>query len=125
MINKVIMVGRLATNPEFDYVGTDKKPKSTFRIAVKGYGDKSDFFTVSSWNKQAEYVSNNLKSGDMIFVEGRLSVRETEKDGVKSTWVEIVSNEIQRLAKKFSKTEEAEAEPDSGSDELSALLEGI
>ena len=100
MYNKVIMMGRLVSDPELRTTPQGVNVCS-FRIAVdrrfqqKGEERKSDFFNIVAWRQQAEFVNRYFSKGRMILVEGELTTRNyTDKNGNPSTWYEIVADRI-------------------------------
>jgi single-strand DNA-binding protein len=59
------------------------------------WGDKSNYFDVVVFGRQAETASNYLAKGRRIGVDGRLSWREwTAQDGGKRQSTEIVANDV-------------------------------
>ncbi len=104
MINRVVLVGRLTRDPELRTTTTGKSV-CDFSIAVQKRGPKpadgspdADFFRVSAWERQAEYVSNYLQKGRLIAVDGRLTSRKyTASDGTNREVVEIVAESVQSL----------------------------
>lgn len=103
MINRVVLVGRLTRDPELRSTNTGKSVVSfsiavTKRIKPTDGSPDADFFRVSAWEKQAEYVSNYLTKGRLIAVDGRLQSRKyTGSDGVEREVVEIVAEAVQGL----------------------------
>ena len=100
-MNKVILVGRLAQDPEVRYTATGKAV-ATFSLAVSrrvGQGQEStDFITIVSWEKLAEICGNNLTKGRRILVEGRLQIRSYEaQDGQKRRVAEVIAQNIEFL----------------------------
>lgn len=98
-MNKFIGIGRLTRDPEIRYTQTGKAVAS-FSIAIdSGYGDnkKADFVPIVVWDKLAEVCGNNISKGRKILVEGRLQIRDYEKDGVKKRTAEIVAQNIEFL----------------------------
>ncbi|MBC8016076.1 MAG: single-stranded DNA-binding protein [Sporomusaceae bacterium] len=98
-MNKVILVGRLTRDPEVRYTQTGKAVAS-FSIAVdNGFGDnkRADFIPIVVWDKLAEVCGNNLTKGRRVLVEGRLQIREYEKDGQKRRSAEVVAQNIEFL----------------------------
>lgn len=100
MYNKVIMMGRLVSDPELRTTPQGVSVCS-FRIAVdrrfqqKGEEKKSDFFNVAAWRQQAEFVNRYFNKGRLILVEGELTTRNyTDKNGNNATWYEIVADRI-------------------------------
>lgn len=101
-MNKVILVGRLAQDPEVRYTTTGKAV-ATFSLAVsrrtgQGQQDSTDFIPIVSWEKLAEICGNNLTKGRRILVEGRLQIRSYEtQDGQKRRVAEVVAQNIEFL----------------------------
>lgn len=100
-LNVVILMGRLARDVEVRESGDMKI--ATFTVAVdKPYtsskqkeNDTADFIRCVAFRQSAEFVSKYFGKGDMIAVEGRLSVRQyQDKDGNNRTMTEVVSNRI-------------------------------
>ncbi len=105
-MNKVIIVGRLTRDPEVRYTQTGKAVAS-FSVAVdSGYGEnkKADFIPVVVWDKLAEVCGNNLTKGRRVLVEGRLQIRDYEKDGQKRRAADVVAQNIEFLDTKNQST---------------------
>lgn len=116
-MNKVIIVGRLTRDPEVRYTQTGKAVCS-FSVAVdSGYGEnkKADFVPVVVWDKLAEVCGNNLSKGRRVLVEGRLQIRDYEKDGQKRRAADVVAQNIEFLDTK-SQVDNKPAKTDSGYD---------
>lgn len=101
-LNRVTLVGRLTRDPELRHTAGGDGVCS-MRIAVSSrardengqWGDKSNFFDVTVFGRQAENVVNYLAKGRRIGVDGRLSWREwTAQDGSKRQNVEVIANDI-------------------------------
>jgi single-strand DNA-binding protein len=99
-VNKVILVGRLAQDPEVRYTQSGKAVAS-FNIAVNRFGgqkESTDFIPIVAWEKLAEICGNNLTKGRRILVEGRLQIRSYEAtDGQKRRVAEVVAQNIEFL----------------------------
>ena len=98
-MNKVILVGRLTRDPEVRYTQTGKAVAS-FSVAVDtGFGEnkRADFIPIVVWDKLAEVCGNNLTKGRRVLVEGRLQIREYEKDGQKRRSAEVVAQNFEFL----------------------------
>ncbi len=88
MLNKVLLQGRLAADPELRHTSSGIAT-ANFRLAVdRGFKDKetgerkADFISIIAWRQTAEFVSRYLQKGRMIVVDGRLQARDyTDKDG--------------------------------------------
>jgi len=125
-VNRVFLTGRLVADPDIRYTPTGNEV-AQLRIAVsRNYKNKQDpsnwqeetsFITIVAWNRLADKVEKTIKKGDLIFVEGRLRIREYEVDGNKRYATEIVARDIKLIVAKGAKEieiEEAtdESEPD-------------
>lgn len=98
-MNKVIIVGHLTRDPEVRYTQTGKAV-TTFSVAVNtGYGEnkRADFIPVVVWDKLAEVCGNNLTKGRRVLVEGRLQIRNYEKDGQKRIAADVVAQNVEFL----------------------------
>lgn len=116
MYNKVTLVGRLVRDPELGYT-PDGKAVANFTIAVdRGFKDKetgestADFIKITTWDKQAENVSNILKKGRLVLVDGSIRTGSYEKDGQK-----VYTTDIQAVRVVFLDRVEKVAEGGSGS----------
>lgn len=96
MINKVIITGRLVSDPELRYTPSNKAV-ATARIACprdfkNQNGEReSDFFPLVIWGKQGENFSNWIKKGYLVTVEGRLQTRSYENQQGQKVYVTEVN----------------------------------
>ena len=101
MLNRIILMGRLARDPELRHTQTGT-PVASFRLAVdrdfkdKATGEKAtDWIDVVAWRQTAEFVSRYFAKGRMAVVEGRLQMRDwTDRDGNKRTSAEVVADNV-------------------------------
>ena len=101
MLNRIIIMGRLARDPELRRTQTGT-PVASFRLAVdrdfkdKATGERStDWIDVVAWRQTAEFVSRYFTKGRMAVVEGRLQMRDwTDKEGNKRTSAEVVADNV-------------------------------
>jgi len=116
-MNKVILVGRLAQDPEVRYTQSGKAVAS-FTLAVNRFGggqnqgqNTADFVPIVAWERLAETCGNNLTKGQRVLVDGRLQIRSYEaNDGQKRRVAEVVAQSIEFLERK-----QASAGGDAGS----------
>jgi single-strand DNA-binding protein len=126
-LNSVILMGRLVADPDIRYTpkGT---PHCTFRIAVNrrfkdqnstDWREETYFFTVSIWGPLADRLSDRLKKGSAVLVQGELRSRSWDTPtGEKRSVVEIHGRSIQILDRAApADIEPAEPEPDLPPDE--------
>jgi len=117
-MNKVILVGRLAQDPEVRYTQNGKAVAS-FSLAVNRFGgqgqNEADFVPIVAWEKLAETCGNNLTKGQRVLIEGRLQIRSYEtKDGQKRRIAEVIAQNMEFLERKQTHTEGNEAIPFGG-----------
>ncbi|MEJ7508541.1 single-strand DNA-binding protein [Staphylococcus simulans] len=113
MINRVVLVGRLARDPEFRTTQNGISI-TTFTLAVNrnftnSNGEReADFINVVTFKKQAENVSNYLFKGNLAGVDGRLQSRSYENDEGRKIFVtEVLADSVQFLEpKKSQKTQQ-------------------
>lgn len=116
-MNKVILVGRLAQDPEVRYTQNGKAVAS-FTIAVNrftGQGQKeADFIPIVAWEKLAETCGNNLTKGQRVLIEGRLQIRSYEaNDGQKRRVAEVIAQNMEFLERKQT-ADDKDANPFGG-----------
>ncbi len=101
-LNKVMLIGNLGADPEMRYTA-DGNAVTTFNLAVNRNWtgpdgerkEETEWFTVVSWEKLAETVSQFLQKGRRAYVEGRLQTRSWEgQDGQKRYKTEVVANTV-------------------------------
>lgn len=98
-INEVVIVGRLARDPELRHT-TNGKPVCGFTVAVDRYMGKdneneADFIPVVAWNSTAEFISKYFSKGKKIIVKGNLRQRSWEdNDGKKHYVLEVWAEKV-------------------------------
>ena len=95
-MNKVILVGRLCSNPELRYVGDKNSALTRFSLAVnRNYKNKEgnydcDFIECYLWNKKAETFSQYMSKGKLVGIEGKLRLDEyTNENGEKRSIIRV------------------------------------
>jgi single-strand DNA-binding protein len=108
MLNKIMLIGNLGKDPEFNVI-PDGTPVAKFSLAVnrnvKGRdGERvkeTDWFNIVAWRQLAEICEKYLHKGSKVYIEGRLSIRKyTDKEGIQRTAVEVVASDMQMLDSK-------------------------
>ena len=103
MLNRVILIGRVANDPEFKYTPSGVAV-STFRVAVNrpftnAQGEReADFIDIVAWRQAAEFAANYLGKGRLVAVEGRLQIRSYQaQDGTRRRVSEVVCDNLKGL----------------------------
>lgn len=102
-MNKVIMIGNLANDPEGRTTQSGIS-QSTFRIAVQrrfanAQGVReADFFTVIAWRQTADFCNRYLTKGRKVAVEGSIQNRSYDaQDGSKRYVTEIIADSVEAV----------------------------
>lgn len=109
-MNKVILIGRLANEPE-ERTTTSGKTVATYRIAVdrqfKQEGQpEADFLNCVAWGKTGEFAAKHLRKGMKIAIEGRIQSRSYDDSNGKKVFItEIIVERHEFVEKKASGTE--------------------
>ena len=100
-MNKVILIGNLAADPE-SRTTQSGVAQCTLRLAVqRRFANQqgvreADFFTVVCWRQTAEFCSRYLSKGRKIAVEGSLQTRSYDaQDGSKRFVTEVVADNVE------------------------------
>lgn len=104
-MNRVILIGRLARDPELKFTQSGKAV-ATFSIAVNNPYKKDDasFFNVVVWGKSAENCANYLSKGRLVGLEGRLQSRSYKtQTGEKRYVTEVIADNVEFL--EYAKSE--------------------
>jgi single-strand DNA-binding protein len=102
MINSVVLVGRMGTDPELRYAQTGT-PIAKFRLAVSrprrsdSPEEETDWLNIVCFGKTAEFVGQYLDKGSLVGIEGRIQTRQYDQDGRQMWWTEIAANNVQAL----------------------------
>ena len=105
MLNQVVLVGRLTSDPEIITTENGKK-MSTINIAVqRSYKNmdglyETDFIRCILWNGVASSTHEYCHSGDIVGVKGRLQTRSYEKDDEKKYVMEVIADKVTFLSNK-------------------------
>ena len=114
-------MGNLTRDPELKTLPSGSSVANfgiaTNRVWRNQQGEKQEevqFHNVVVFGKQADTVSQYLKKGSSVFMEGRLQTRNWEaQDGTKRTKTEIVAERVhfgpRKQAGGFARKEEAES----------------
>ncbi len=106
-MNKVILIGRLARDPELRTTPTNLSV-ATFTIAISrpfnsqnGGAPETDFINCVVWRRQAENLAKYCHKGSQVAVEGRIQTRNYQaQDGSRRYVTEIMCDNITFLGSK-------------------------
>ncbi|MFA5270072.1 MAG: single-stranded DNA-binding protein [Patescibacteria group bacterium] len=101
-LNKVMLIGNLTRDPELRSTPNGQSVAS-FAIATnRAWNDAAgqlqkavEYTDIVAWGKLAEVVSQIMKKGRRVYVEGRLQTRNWEgQDGVKRYKTEVIASDV-------------------------------
>ncbi len=104
----VILIGQVGQDPEMREFGEGKKVANFSLATNKSYkpanGERkteTQWHRIKAWGKDAEFIGNYIKKGDLIYVEGEIQYgKYTSKEGVEKYTTDIVVNKVQSLSSK-------------------------
>jgi single-strand DNA-binding protein len=105
-VNKVILVGNLGADPEVRYLPSGDAVANIRLATTDRYKDKqsgefkemTEWHRVSFFGRLAEIVSEYLKKGSSVYIEGRIRTRKYQaQDGTDRYSTEIVADQMQML----------------------------
>ncbi|SDR54421.1 single-strand binding protein [Paraburkholderia fungorum] len=105
-VNKVILVGNLGADPEVRYLPSGDAVANIRLATTDRYKDKAsgemkeatEWHRVSFFGRLAEIVSEYLKKGSSVYLEGRIRTRKWQaQDGTDRYSTEIVADQMQML----------------------------
>ena len=99
--NSVELIGNIGKAPELRHT-PNNTAVTDFTLAMSKSckdadgNEKSEttWIRIVCWSFLAETVCKILNTGDLVFVHGRLSSRNYEKDGQKHSVVEVVAEDV-------------------------------
>ena len=110
MLNRVVLIGRLASDPELKYTPSGIAV-ANFRLAVNripnAQGEReADFVPIVVWRQSAEFAANYLTKGRLVAVDGRLQIRSwVAQDGTRRKQAEVVAENLRALDRPKEQTE--------------------
>lgn len=119
MINKVILIGNLGRDPEVRRL-ENGAAVAKFSVATnESYKDKSgewqtltEWHDIVAWRNLAERAEQQLKKGNSVYIEGKLTHRKyQDKDGIDRYISEVVANTFRLLEKRENSNFPSKAMP--------------
>ncbi len=113
-INKVVLMGHLAADPEVKVTQSGHK-MALFKVVTNrdwqsGDGERhqsTDYHKIIAWKKLAEICGGYLKKGSAVYLEGRIMNHNfQDKEGQKRLATQIVADLINFISYKKSKDAE-------------------
>lgn len=104
MINKATLIGHVGADPESRYmpngnavVNFSLATTEKWKDAQGNKAEKTSWHRLVCFGKLSEVITQYVKKGDKLYIEGRIDYQEYEKDGVKKYSTQIIVNNMQML----------------------------
>lgn len=119
-INKVILIGNLGNDPDTRYTSSGAAVANVSLATSESWKDKdtgeqqerTEWHRVVFFGRLAEIVSEYLRKGSQIYVEGRLQTRKwQDKDGNDRYSTEVVASEMQMLGSRGGSPDMGQSAP--------------
>lgn len=115
-MNALHIMGRLTAEPEITST-TSGTTIARYTVAVdrrfaKEGQQKTDFFSCTSFGKQAEFAEKYLKKGTKVVISGEMRLDLVQKDGKNVTYPKVAVNEIEFAESKRSDSGETKTDND-------------
>ena len=103
-VNKITLIGNVGRDPDIQQTKSGTKVAqfslaTNRRMAAGSDGEeRTDWHRLTLWNRQAQFAEEYIKTGDRIYIEGRLEYDSYERDGVVIPTAEIQVREVVLLS---------------------------
>jgi len=108
-VNKAILVGNVGKDPEVRYLDSGVAVATiTLATSERGYTlangtqvpERTEWHNIIAWRGLAEIAEKYIKKGNQLYVEGKITTRKWEKDGVTRYSTEIIAENIELLGRR-------------------------
>ena len=109
-LNKVMLIGRVGDDPDIRATSSGTRFAKMSLATNEQWKDRSgeqkektEWHRLQVWGSSTggssllDVFERYVKKGDLLYVEGRLEYSESETDGQKKYWTNIIVREMQRL----------------------------
>ena len=132
-LNKAFIIGNLTRDPEIRSLPSGVKVATlgvaTNRVWKNKEGarqENTEYHNVVVFGRQAETVSQYLKKGSSVMVEGRMQTRSWDgQDGVKRYRTEVVADRVQFGPRREGSSQSSSPKAEEGTDTPSEGNTGI
>lgn len=111
-VNKITLIGNVGRDPDIQQTKSGTKVAhfslATNRRAPAGSEEEemTDWHRLTLWNRQAQFAEDYIRTGDRVYIEGRLEYDSYERDGVVIPTAEITVREVVLLTSKGAAADE-------------------
>lgn len=106
MLNKAQIIGRVGRDPEMRYLPSGEAVASFTMATSERWKDKAtgemkeatEWHNISTFGRLAEIVGEYVKKGGLVYVEGKITTRKYEKDGIERYATSIKADTMKLLS---------------------------
>lgn len=119
-MNSVILIGRLARDPELTYTPNTQTANCWFTLAVdkpkrNGEDQGADFIRITVWGKQAETCDRYISKGRQVAVMGHIQTGSyTNRDGQTVYTTDVVADRVEFLGSQGENHRSDASSPQNG-----------
>jgi len=102
-VNRITLIGNVGRDPDIQVTKSGNKV-AHFSIATNrripsgsDQEPRADWHRLTLWSRQAQFAEDFVRTGDRIYVEGRLEYDSYERDGVTIPTAEIIVSQVVML----------------------------
>lgn len=112
MLNQIIVVGRLVSDPQINETEENKKMSVITLAVTRSYKNtegiyETDFIPCLLWEPIATHTVEYCKKGDVVGVKGRLQTKTIENEnGEKIQKIEVIGEKVTFISSKKGNEEE-------------------
>ena len=106
-VNKTLLIGNVTKDVEIKFLDSGTAVANTGLATNEKWKDKNgekqekaEFHNLVAWGKTAELMAEYVTKGMLLYVEGKLTTEQYEKNGEKRYATKIVINNFQMLGGK-------------------------
>lgn len=105
-VNKITLIGNVGRDPDIQQTKSGTKVAhfsiATNRRVTSGSEEeeRTDWHRLTLWNRQAEFAEDYIRTGDRVYVEGRIEYDSYERDGIVIPTAEVIVRDIVLLSSK-------------------------
>jgi single-strand DNA-binding protein len=119
-INKIVLIGNVGRDPDVQATAAGTKVAhlslaTSRRVPRNGsFGERTEWHRLTLWDRLAQLAEDYIRTGDRLYVEGRMEYDSYERDGVTIPTAEITVRELVLLGSRRGAAVEPEDEGDEG-----------
>ena len=112
MLNQIVLVGRLTSDPELTKLETGKKVTTVTLAVQRSWKNEdglyeADYIRCILWDAVAASTTEYCHKGDIVGVKGRIQTGNyDDKDGNKKYTVDVIAEKVTFLTTKQTKEED-------------------